>query len=729
MPDRQLAEFIAEADERTETIRRGLEALRASLDDGRARRGLLAAIFHEAHTLKGSAAAHGLEALAELAHEFESLLDAVRRARVPAAAALDLFDEAAETVAAHLLRARRGEPPADSPGEASAAPSGHPARPGPGTLVERLRAASRLAGDADADEAPWPGAEAALPFEVEKALGGAERARLREAAAEGARVFVVLAEFDASDFDVRFRELGAALAEAGEVIATLPGFRAGAPTRVVFRIVYATREGREALLARVASFGASLDERDAPSDSGGALDEPAELVGLAEAAEAEQLAARLAGAGRGDGPPVPDTVPLLSVRVPLDELDELIASAHDLFRETLAALEASGGSSAAAAHAPPAAPPARDPASGAAERIGRVRRRFSEFEERLIGLRLVALGPVMEVAAWAGRAAARAAGREVEFELRGGDVRVDKSLAEAVAGPLLHLARNAAAHGVETPEERLRLNKPARGRVRVEAAAEGSRVSLRVADDGRGVDADRIGRVAAARGLVPPGTTLGEEAALRLIFAPGFSTADEVTGAAGRGVGLEAVERAVERAGGEVRVRTEAGRGASFELILPARLALVPALVVRADGELYCLDSRGVTAVVQSAGAQSPGGPDRARPHGDGGPLAADNSGELSIAWRGQSLPVLHLSRLLGRQAEAAAAGRADPRPFVVARAAAGGAPAAVAFDELLGREEVLARGLGRHAARWRGVSGATELRGGGVALVLDLPRLLSACG
>jgi two-component system chemotaxis sensor kinase CheA len=666
MTDRQLAEFIAEADERAENIRRGLERLRASLADGRVRRELVAELFREVHTLKGSAAAHGLEELSTLAHEVESLLDCVRRGLTPAAAAQDLLEEAAEAVAAHLLRARRGQEAEDASG-----------------LVGRLRAASRLAG-ASASEDYWPGAEVSLPLEVERALGGVERARLREAAAEGTSIFLVEAEFELEDFDERFRQLSASLKEAGEVIATLPGVKDGPDARVVFRVVYATREGREALLSRVSGFGATLKESDG--------DEPAEPGSQAPQA---------AGAGPDARGAEHEAVPLVSVRVPLDELDELIASAHDLFRETLSALEAAEGVE-------------RADATRADERVGRVRRRFSEFEGRLLGLRLVALGPVMEMAAWAGRAAARAAGREADFELRGGDVRVDKSLAEAVAAPLIHLARNAAAHGVEPPEERARLHKPPRGLVRIEAASEGARVCLRVADDGRGVDVERVNRVAAARGLIPVGTPLGEEAALRLIFAPGFSTAEGVTGAAGRGVGLDAVERAVERVGGEVRVRTEAGRGAAFELSLPARLALVPALVVRAGQDVYCLDSRGVLACVGPGATSDP----------------VITSAEPVARWRGQPLPTFTLGELLGRPAHSKDDETA--RAFVVVRPAAGGpnggAPAAVVFDELRGHEEVvLSRGLGRYAARWRGVTGATELREGGIALVLDLPRLLAA--
>src|SRR5205085_1715122 len=175
------------------------------------------------------------------------------------------------------------------------------------------------------------------------------------------------------------------------------------------------------------------------------------------------------------------------------------------------------------------------------------------------------------------------------------------------------------------------------------------RLGRGVKADGRGVDAEGIARAAAERGLVAPGTRLTDEQALRLIFRPGFSTSSRATLVSGRGVGLDVVERAVEEAGGEVRVRSERGRGTVFEMRLPTTLALLPAFVVV-----------------------------RAR------------------------------------------AGRDDEEDETKRCAA-------VVVDGWEGQTEVLVRGLGRHAKRWRGVVGATELSGGEVALVIDLPRLLEA--
>jgi len=393
----------------------------------------------------------------------------------------------------------------------------------------------------------------------------------------------------------------------------------------------------------------------------------------------------------------------MHVRVPLEELDDLISAAHELFAETTAALDlASAGGAGEAVSA------------GLEERAPRIRRRFLELEERLIELRMVPVGATLERAARAGQAVARAAGKQIDFEIVGGDVRLDKSLAERVADPLLHLLRNAVDHGVETARGRRAAGKPARGRVRVEASTEGGHVALRVSDDGRGVDVERVARAARERGIVADETRVSEQQALRLIFRPGFTTAERTSEVSGRGVGLDVVERTVEQAGGELRVWSERGRGTTFEMRLPTTLSLLPALVVRAGVRRYCLDARQVVGAGEAPRADLAGG------------------GEArTVEWRGARLPFVELRALVGQPAGDEAGGP-PAVTFVVARARREGddenlevGRVAFVVDGVEGRGEVLVRGLGRHAGRWRGVSGAAELRDGAVALVLDLSRLL----
>lgn len=678
MDDQLLSEFLAEAEEIVEGLHGDLASLRARRGEGRTRRELVGRIFRQVHTVKGTASSAGLEGLSALAHEFESLLDAVRLGRATLDdAALDAAEDAVSAIAASLDAAARSEL-AQTPEE----------------LVRRLRG---LAGAGSQEDSNMARARAdeeefgALPREVARALGEYERQRLREAAREGARAYVVAADFDLVTFDEQFRRLSEALGECGEVVSTQPFVNGGAPERVGFRIVCAAARPREELAALAAAFGASLlDEEDARSVE--------EASSNAEDFVSEGARAEMSSAS------APWTQTL--VRVPLEELDDIIWSAHALFSEASRALD----------RAAQGATDGEEPDPSAAD----IRRRFAELEERLTGLRMVPLGATLERAARAGRTVARAAGKAVEFETAGGDVRLDKSLADRVAEPLLHLLRNAVDHGIESAEERRAAGKDARGRVRIEAFSEGSRVVLRVSDDGRGVDSGLVARAAVERGLVAPGARVSDEQALRLIFRPGFSTAARASLVSGRGVGLEVVEHAVEAAGGEVRVRSVRGRGTTFELRLPTTLALLASLVVRSAGHVYCVDAARVVAT---------GHVERSDIEVEGAPK--------TLRWRGRELPLVSLRELLGRGSEEDADGEGRVA-FFVARAGGrlgegeqgdgletGGV--AVVVDEVEGHAQSLVRGLGRHATRWRGVGGATELSDGTVALVLDLPRLLEA--
>jgi two-component system chemotaxis sensor kinase CheA len=675
MDERLLREFLAEAGELIEGLYGDIAELRERRGEGPARRELVARVFRRVHTVKGTAAAGGLDAAGRIAHEFESLLDAVRSgAATLDDEALDAFEEAAGAVAESLDDAARGT-----------------TRTTPDELVARLRRLASAGGVAPSDvdvsgflpELPeLPG----LPEELTRSLSAHERQRLAEALGEGARAYVVRAEFDLSDFDEQYKRLSESLKESGEVIATQPFVSTVGPEHVGFRIIYASAEARESLETRASAFGATLDAAADEGDAeAGVTDENGGVPPSSASSEPRP-------ASSGSGAP--------GVRMTLEELDDLISATHALFADTVGALDLALSS---------------DGGAGLETYAREVRRRFFELEERLIGLRMVTLRGALLRAARAGRAAARAADRRVEFEVSGGEARLDRSLAETVADPLLHLVRNAVDHGVEPEAERLASGKPATGRVRIEADSEGGLVLLRVSDDGRGVDSDAVARAAASAGLVAPGALITQAQALRLIFRPGFSTAERASLVSGRGVGLDVVERAVEEAGGEVRVRSERGRGTTFELRLPTTLALLPAHVFSAGGRRYCV---GAGQVVEAG-------------HAEASEVVGEGT-ERRLRWRGRELPLVEMCELLGRGDAAETTPVGGRVAFFVAgeRHAPeddAGARAAVAVDGLEGESEVLVRGLGRHAKHWRGVSGATELRDGTVALVLDLPRLLEA--
>jgi chemotaxis protein histidine kinase CheA len=271
-------------------------------------------------------------------------------------------------------------------------------------------------------------------------------------------------------------------------------------------------------------------------------------------------------------------------------------------------------------------------------------------------------------------------------------------------------------HGIVSPPERAAAGKETAGRIRLSALSESNRVEIYVADDGRGIDAARVGRAAAEREIIADPASVTFDQCLRLIFRPGFSTAGEVSETSGRGIGLEIVDQAMAEAGGEVRVRTESGAGTTFQMILPARLALVSTVLVKARDSFYHIDSRSVL--------------DR----GAVGAAASLTNG--AIEWHGKPVPRRDLQALLGHEHGDS---NSESQSFLIIRCAAiangssvkSDAPStehiALIVDGIEGEHQALVRGLGRHATRWRGVTGANELRDGSVALVLDVPALLEA--
>jgi two-component system chemotaxis sensor kinase CheA len=672
--DQLLREFLGEAEELIEVLVGDMQALRARHQEGRARRELVGRIFRHVHTLKGSAAAVELESVTETAHEFETLLDGVRLGRVAVDdSVLDAFEDTVSAISQMLRAVTNEEQPAAST-----------------ALVERLRRLAHRAGNVDAVSPAAARVLAALPEDISSSLSEYEEHRLQEALGEGARAFIVAVDFDLATFDEQFRDLSDALGEGGEIISTLPGMEASAPDKINFRIVYAAESATGELTARLAPFGAiNITELDAEK-----AEEVKPSGTEAVESEAEESLA-------------PTTIAPLTalVRVELAELDEMITATHELFTDTLGALDL----------ALSAELPTRDARTEMEIRAARIRRRFLELEESLIGMRMVPVAQTLARAVRAGQMAARTIGKEIDFETAGGEVRLDKSLADAISDPLLHLLRNAVDHGIEPPQARTSSGKSARGQVRLEAVAEGSRVRLLISDDGRGIDTERVARTAFERGLVDTHAEVTGQQALRLIFAPGFSTADAVSNVSGRGVGLDVVERAIEQVGGEIRVRSQVGAGTTFELLLPTTLALVPALVVHSAGHRYCIDASHVAEAGLFSAAE------------------IERLGEARvIRWRGSIVPLVEMRELLGQPSRQTSNG--DRVHVVVSRVAGQDNDeanavthrrAAVCVDGWDGHHEVLVRGLGRHSSRWRGVGGATELKDGTVALILDLPRLL----
>jgi len=320
--------------------------------------------------------------------------------------------------------------------------------------------------------------------------------------------------------------------------------------------------------------------------------------------------------------------------------------------------------------------------------MDRGERLLEELQEAVIGMRTLPLSSVTAAFPRAVRDMATAEGKQAELAIIGGETQLDRAILSGIADPVVHLLRNAVAHGIEPPEDRERTGKPARGRLELRAEQRGGLVAVEVADDGRGVSPELLARAAEHGSLAD------------VLATAGMSTAVEVGELAGRGVGLDAVKTHVESLGGSVEVRSEPGAGTTVTLLLPVTLAVINVLLCERDGQPYGLPVPAVQEIVSVDRAAS---------------LAA----QPRFVHRGEALPLSDLAALLGASAPELAA-----RPPAVVLASATRA-VVVACDRVLGDRELVVKSLGGVLAGVAGYLGAGVLEDGRVALILDPNRLL----
>jgi len=343
-------------------------------------------------------------------------------------------------------------------------------------------------------------------------------------------------------------------------------------------------------------------------------------------------------------------------------------------------------------------------ARGLSEDTGWIQRLTGTLRSEITRARLVPVGRMFARVARQVREAASATGKSVALEVTGESVEVDSAIVEQMTAPILHLLQNAITHGIEREDERRARGKPAQGKISLRASHRGGSIHIEMSDDGRGIDLERLKAEAVRRGLVPPEVArlMDGTEALELIFLPGLSTASAVTPSAGRGVGLDVVRTTVGRLNGEVTVATEAGAGTRFTIRLPLTVLVSEALLVRVGSEILAIPVNAVKRIV-------------AVPCDE-----VERAGRAErVRVEDQPLDLLRLDRLLGLTPDEERA-----RLCVVALRAAG-RPVALAVDELLGKEEIVVRGLGEFLGNVGPFGGATLSDEGRIILLLDPARLL----
>ncbi len=346
---------------------------------------------------------------------------------------------------------------------------------------------------------------------------------------------------------------------------------------------------------------------------------------------------------------------------------------------------------------------ARDADPVLAELAARISRLVSDLQGEVLASRMTPVGEAFERFPRLVRDLARDLGKRIQLDLEGEAIELDRAVLDELVEPLMHLVRNAADHGIEQPAVREASGKPAEGRLLIAAARERRTVAIRVSDDGCGID--RVAVLARAKhdGLADASVeTLSDELLLRVLARPGFSTARQVTGVSGRGVGVEVALARVRALGGTLDVRSEAGRGTTWTLRVPLTLAIVRALLAEAGGERYAVPLSFVSETVEF----------------DPQAVTAIRQREALVV-RERVIPTIHLRDLVAARAE----GRSPRRPTIILEV--GERRTALVVDALLGQQDIVIEPFDAPRGLPAYVGGATILADGAPALILDAAALV----
>ena len=704
--------FFDEADE----LLAQMEQLLLNLDVGTPDPEDLAAIFRAAHSIKGGAATFGFTALTETTHILESLLDRARNNELTLRK--DMIDTFLETkdVLADQLAAYRASAEPDAAAAAAVC-----------AKLERLRDEGNGAPAAPAAEASpapaAPSAPAASPAPadggapehvVEQAVEAAHGAAAADASNnEGPHLKVTLRGVGEKDQALLIEELGNLGHIAGQVksggdlcvyletdvpsddITAVCCFvidesqisigRGTAPASIAPGAeVPAVSEPPPSAPAPAAAAAAPAPSAPAAPAAPEAKPEPAMAAAPSAPAAAsagdDKKARPAAAAASGEGS---------SIRVGVEKVDQLINLVGELVI-TQAMLAETTSTFDPALH------------DRLYNGMAQLERNARDLQEAVMSIRMMPMDYVFSRFPRLVRDLAAKLGKEVELVTFGQATELDKSLIERIIDPLTHLVRNSLDHGIETVEARRAAGKDGTGQLVLSAAHHGGNIVIEVSDDGAGLRRDKILAKAVKQGM-QVSESMSDEEVWNLIFMPGFSTAEQVTDVSGRGVGMDVVKRNIQSMGGHVEITSHAGKGTTTRIILPLTLAILDGMSVKVGSEIFILPLNFVMESLQ--------------------PVAEDiytvANGERVVRVRGEYLPLVALHEVFSVEGA-----RTEPTQGIVTIMQTEGRRFAMLIDELVGQQQVVVKNLETNYRKVRGISAATILGDGSVALIVDVAAL-----
>jgi len=680
--------FFDEADE----LLAEMEQLLLDTDAGSPDIEQLNAIFRAAHSIKGGAATFGcFGQLAETTHLLENLLDAIRRGEMALRTdMIDTFLKTKDVLKGQLDAYRAGEEPDAGAYERICGVLRQLAleqQSGSRAGAEPVSAAA----PASAEPAPEPaaagpqGAKPAAPSlcvrivrvnakdaqSLAEEIGNLGRVLHTESASDSLAVWVetTCAEGDIEavcGFIVNDDQIS--IAREAPPVAAAPAMNGAAATG-----------GVEDFAEAVAGFAAAPAPIEPPAGAG-----PAAPAGTSAAAPPAGRAARAA--------PVEKDKESTSIRVGVEKVDQIINLVGELvITQAMLAQTASTLD-----------PVLHDRLLNGMEQLERNAR---DLQEAVMSVRMMPMDYVFSRFPRVVRDIAGKMGKQIELQTYGRATELDKSLIERIIDPLTHLVRNSLDHGIETPEKRAAAGKDPVGQLVLSAQHNGGNIVIEVSDDGSGLDRERILRKALQQGI-PVSENAGDEEIWQLIFAPGFSTAEQITDISGRGVGMDVVRRNIQDMGGHVQLSSRPGAGTTTRIVLPLTLAILDGMSVRVGAETFILPLNHVTESLQ--------------PNLDQIHSVAGNERVMHV--RGEYLPLVELHRVFS-----VGGAQADPTQSIAVIMQAEDRRFALMVDHLIGQHQVVVKNLESNYRKVPGISAATILGDGSVALIVDVFALARA--
>ena len=682
MDNQYMDMFLDESHEHLQSLNEGLLRLEENMEEI----SVVNDIFRNAHTLKGMSATMGFAKIAELTHEMEDVLDLVRKEQ------LKLNEDIMDTLFKCLDSL---EQMVDSVGNGEAEDVVDVS-----DLVAKLSSISK--GTRPPAAAPAAGGAAAAPAAGD-ASGGAgsdlgiddiDLDVMKKAKDAGMNVFHVKVTLMESCVLKAARSVMVmhALDEIGDVIKSVPPAEDLEQEKFErsFDIVVATASDAEAVTNAVDTVS-EIEDIGVEELDPDALAKPAEPAPAAPAAAAAPAAKKAAPPAKKEGAKA--AAPKKqhqsqSVRVDIEKLDTLMNLMGELVINKVR-LEQIGQTHRM---------------SDLMETLEQMDRVTGDLQNIVMKVRMVPVSAVFNRFPRMVRDVSKELGKEINLTIEGEETELDRTVIDEIGDPIMHLLRNSLDHGVESPDAREAKGKPRVGEVGLIARHEGNNVVIMITDDGAGIDANKIRRKAVEKGMITQDEAdrLDDTDAVRLIFLPGFSTAEQITDISGRGVGMDVVRSKIEALSGHVDVETHIDEGSIFKIKLPLTLAIIQAMLVRVQEEMYAIPLTSIDSTVNIEPTD----------------IQTIQNKEV-IVLRGEIIPIVRMEEALQVPHVK------DSEELFVVVVHAGEAKAGIVVDNLIGQQEIVIKTLGNLFAGLKLFGGATVLGDGRVALILDVATMI----